>query len=111
MDSGAIIGGITGAISSSAQVLNAAKAWNGVPSKQISPYQDMVRHYEKHVINEGQQAVAKNIVNYTKQAQTFFTNNETLGYALRSGVIKISGAPGGIFTNSGKILSFWYTLL
>ena len=109
--SGAIIGGITGAITSSLQVTNAAKAWNGVANKNISPYQDMVRHYEKHVIQEGQKAIAKNIVNYTKQAKAFFTNNETLGYLLRNGIIKIAGAPGGIFTTGGKILSFWYILL
>ena len=71
----------------------------------------MTQHYTKHVINEGQKSVAKNIVNYTKQAKMFFANNNASGYLLREGVIKIAGAPGGIFNTNGLIRSFWYVLL
>ena len=107
--SGAIIGGITGAISSSVQVANAAKSWVATGGK--SGFKQMTQHYTKHVINEGQKSVAKNIVNYTKQAKRFFANNNASGYLLREGVIKIAGAPGGIFNTNGLIRSFWYVLL
>ena len=107
--SGAIIGGITGAISSSVQVANAAKSWATTGGK--SGFKQMTQHYTKHVINEGQKSVAKNIVNYTKQAKMFFANNNASGYLLREGVIKIAGAPGGIFNTNGLIRSFWYVLL
>ena len=107
--SGAIVGGITGAISSSVQVANAAKSWVTTGGK--SGFKQMTQHYTKHVINEGQKSVAKNIVNYTKQAKMFFANNNASGYLLREGVIKIAGAPGGIFNTNGLIRSFWYVLL
>ena len=106
--SGAIIGGITGAISSSIQVANAAKSWVRTGNK--SGYKQMIDHYSKHVIDEGQKAVAKNIVNYTKQARLFFANNNSSGYLLREGVLKIAGAPGGIFNTDGLVRSFWYIL-
>lgn len=107
--SGAIIGGITGAISSGAQVYNASKLWANTGNK--TAYKQMVEHYGKHVIREGQKSVAKNIVNYSKQASQFFANNSSSGFALRQGVIKIAGAPGGIFNADGLIRSFWYVLL
>ena len=106
--SGAIIGGITGAISSSIQVANAAKAWANTGNK--TSFKQMTDHYYRHVIKEGQKSVAKNIVNYTKQAKAFFLNNNSSGYMLRDGVIKIAGAPGGIFNTNGLIRSFWYIL-
>ncbi len=104
--SGAIIGGITGAISSSVQVYNASKLWANTGNK--TAYRQMVDHYGKHVIQEGQKSVAKNIVNYSKQASQFFINNSSSGQLIRQGVVKISGAPGGIFNTSGLIRSFWY---
>ena len=107
--SGAVIGGITGAISSGVQVYNASKLWANTGNK--TAYKQMVEHYGKHVIREGQKSVAKNIVNYSKQASQFFTNNSSSGFALRQGVIKIAGAPGGIFNADGLIRSFWYVLL
>ena len=107
--SGAIIGGVTGTISSSVQIANAAKSWASVGGK--TAFKQMTEHYAKHVINEGQKFIAKNIVNYTKQAKMFFINNNASGYLLRQGVIKIAGAPGGIFDTNGLIRSFWYVLL
>lgn len=104
--SGAVIGGITGAISSGAQVYNASKLWANTGNK--TAYKQMVEHYGKHVIGEGQKSVAKNIVNYSKQASQFFVNNSSSGVVLRQGVIKIAGAPGGIFNIDGFIRSFWY---
>ena len=106
---GAIVGGISGTISSSVQVANAAKAWASTGGK--TSFQQMTYHYTKHVIEEGQKSVAKNIVNYTKQAKLFFANNKSSGYLLRKGVIKIAGGPGGIFNINGLIRSFWYVFL
>ena len=104
--SGAAIGGITGAISSSIQVYNVSKLWANTGNK--TAYRQMVEHYSKHVIQEGQKSVAKNIVNYSKQASQFFANNSSSGFVLRQGIIKIAGAPGGIYNVSGLIRSFWY---
>ena len=103
--SGAIVGGITGAITSGVQIYNASKLWANTGNK--SAYRQMVEHYTKHVINENQKA-AKNIVEYSKQAYDFFINNSHLGHELRNGVVKIAGAPGGIFNTNGLIRSFWY---
>ncbi|MBQ8772337.1 MAG: RHS repeat-associated core domain-containing protein [Clostridia bacterium] len=105
---GSIIGGVTGAINAGAQVYSASKLW--APSRSKSAYRQMVDHYSDHVIKEGQKAVAKNIVNYSKQASQFFMENSSLGVSLRNGVIKIPGAPGGIFNTDGLIRSFWYIL-
>ena len=105
---GASIGAITGAISSGIQVHNASKLWANTGNK--STYRQMVEHYSKHEINEGQKSVAKSIVNYSKNAKTFFGNNLSSGYLIREGVIKIAGAPGGIFNTDGLIRSFWYIL-
>lgn len=55
-----------------------------------------------------QKSIAKNIVNYSKQASQFFVNKSSSGVVLRQGVIKIAGAPGGIFNIDGLIRSFWY---
>ena len=104
--SGAIIGGISGAITSGIQVNNASKLWANTGNK--TAYRQMVEHYKKHVIQEGQQLIAKNIVNYSKQASDFYINNFLSGRLLRNGVVKISGAPGGIFNTNGLIRSFWY---
>ena len=103
---GTITGAISGGARSVGKIANATKAWNG--TTKYTPYQDMVRHYNKHVINEGQKAVAKNIVKYTNDAVKFYNSNSSAGRMLRTGVMKISGAPGGIYTTSKKILSFWY---
>ena len=104
--SGSIIGGISGAISSGIQVYNASKLWVNTGNK--TAYGQMVKHYSDHVIREGQQAIAKNIVNYSKQASQFFIENSSRGTLLRPNVIKICGAPGGIFESNGLIRSFWY---
>ena len=71
-------------------------------------YKQIVEHYSKHVIQEGQKSVANNIVNSSTEASKFFTENSSSDVALRQGVIKIAGAPGGIFNIDGLIRSFWY---
>ena len=108
--SGAIIGGITGAISSGIQVYNASRLWANTGNK--TAYRQMVEHYQHHVINEGQKAVAKNIVKYSKDAYQFFRSNSLNAQIINAqlGVLKIAGAPGGIYNLNGLIRSFWYIL-
>ena len=106
--SGFVSGAIFGAISGTVKILNAAKSW--APSGGKSGLKQMSEHYTKHVIKEGQQGIVKNILNYTKQANQFFAQNSSSGFLLREGVIKIAGAPGGIFNTNGLIRSFWYIL-
>lgn len=60
------------------------------------------------LIDEGQKHAAKNIVSYTKQASEFYAKHSSMGRTLRPGVVKIDGAPGGIFNVDGLIRSFWY---
>jgi predicted lipid-binding transport protein (Tim44 family) len=103
---GAIIGGVTGAASNAFKVFRASQSWASSSTK--SSYQSMVSHYRDHVINEGQKSLAKNIVNYTKQANQFWSTNSTSAYKIGIDAYKISTAPGGIFTSSGLIKSFWY---
>ena len=107
--SGALIGGITGAASSAWKVGQAAKLW--APSSTKSGYAQMVGHYNKHVIAEGQKHLAKNIVNYTMQAKGFFATNSASAFSIGKNALKIAGAPGGIFAANGLIKSFWYILL
>ena len=104
--SGAIVGGITGAISSGVQVFNASKLWANTGNK--TAYRQMVNHYQNHVIKEGQKAVAKNIVKYSKDAYQFFQSNSMNAQIINTqlGVVKIAGAPGGIYNSNGLIRSF-----
>ena len=106
--SGFVTGAIFGAISGTIKIMNAAKSW--APTGGKSGLKQMSEHYTRHVINEGQQGIVKNIINYTKQANQFFAQNSSSGFLLREGVIKIAGAPGGIFNTNGLIRSFWYVL-
>ena len=106
--SGFVTGAITGAISSTIKVLNAAKAWASTTTK--SSLKVMSEHYTKHVIQEGQQHIVKNILNYTNQAKSFFAANSSLAYSIGKNALKISGGPGGIYTIEGLIKSFWYIL-
>ena len=71
----------------------------------MKEYTDYIHQLENYTVR------CKKYVNYTKQAKMFFANNNASGYLLREGVIKIAGAPGGIFNTNGLIRSFWYVLL
>ena len=106
--SGFVSGAIFGAISGTVKIMNAAKAW--APTSKKSALKVMSEHYKNHVINEGQQYIVKNILNYTKQAKAFYIANISSGYRIGVNAIKIAGAPGGIFTMDGLIKSFWYIL-
>jgi len=106
---GAFIGGITGAASNAFKVAKAAQSWAASSGK--SSYAQMVSHYKSHVINEGQKHIAKNIVNYSRHANQFWASNSSHAYRIGVDAFKIAGGPGGIFTGSGLIKSFWYITL
>lgn len=106
---GAFIGGVTGAASNAFKVAKAAQSWAG--TSQYSPYKDMVRHYNRHVLGEGQKHIAKNIVNYSRHANQFWSSTSSHAYRIGVDAFKIAGGPGGIFTGSGLIKSFWYITL
>lgn len=106
---GAFIGGSTGAVSNAFKVAKAAQSWAASSGK--SSYAQMVSHYKNHVINEGQKHVAKNIVNYSRHANQFWASNSSHAYRIGVDAFKIAGGPGGIFTGSGLIKSFWYITL
>jgi RHS repeat-associated protein len=106
---GAFIGGVTGAASNAFKVAKAAQSWAASSGK--SSYAQMVSHYKNHVINEGQKHVAKNIVNYSRHANQFWASNSSHAYRIGVDAFKIAGGPGGIFTGSGLIKSFWYITL
>ena len=92
------------------QVYSASKLWADTGNK--TAYKQMVEHYQRHVIMEGQKTVAKNIVKYSKDAYQFFQNNSLNAKIINAqlGVLKIAGAPGGIYNLNGLIRSFWYIL-
>ena len=58
------------------------------------------------------QAHGKSREEYTKDAEAFYAANSDKGvtWALKDGTqgIKIKGQPGGIFTATGQIVTFWY---
>lgn len=105
---GAFVGAVIGASIAGVQIANAAKSWASTTQK--TSLKVMVEHFEKHVIKEGQQHMAKNIVQYTKQAKTFVTKNINLAYEIGVDAMKIAGAPGAIITKKGLLKSFWYIL-
>ena len=110
--SGAISGAISGASGSAAKVGQAAKAWDSGTFK--SGYQSMKYHYKKHVVSEGF-TKGNNVLKYTQDALSFADqNSSTLKYTYNynygnaSWNSTYSTGQGGMFTSSGKILTFWY---
>lgn len=110
--SGAVTGAITGAAGSAVKVSQAAKAWNSSTFK--SGYQSMKYHYNKHVVSEGL-TKGNNVLEYTRDAVSFANRNSSVlkyTYNYKYGnaswnFIYLTGQ-GGMFTSTGKILTFWY---
>ena len=71
---GAVVGAVIGASVAGIQVVNAAKMW--AKGTFNSGYQSMKYHFGKHVISEG--IKGKNIVQYTKNAVQFFSQNKNI---------------------------------
>ena len=66
---GALIGGSVGAI----QYMSAVNSWGQVVSngQTITPKENMIRHFNKHVVGEGHKYLGNNVINYTKNANKF----------------------------------------
>lgn len=68
-------------------------------------------HYDTHVTQKG---INKSVSQYTKDAKNLFANNRDQGRAWQLGdgstgiKINASNGQGGIYTRSGKIVTFWY---
>ena len=110
--SGAVTGAITGAAGSAIKVSQAAKAWDSGTFK--SGYQSMKYHYNKHVVSEGL-TKGNNVLKYTQDAVGFANRNSSVlkyaynyNYGNASWNLTYSTGHGGMFTSSGKILTFWY---
>ena len=110
--SGAVAGAITGAAGSAVKVSQAAKAWNSGTFK--SRYQSMKYHYNKHVVSEGL-TKGNNVLEYTRDAVSFANRNSSVlkytynyKYGNASWNFTYLTGQGGMFTSTGKILTFWY---
>ena len=112
--SGAVIGGITGAISNGVQVAKAASYWD--KGTFSSGYKSMKYHYTQEVVNKGL-TKGNSIVKYTSDAVKF-ANNNGMNFTLnlsRNGLQNSwslsryfgSGA-NGLYTSSGNIITFHY---
>ena len=107
---GAIIGAIVGGSIGASQYTNAVKSWG--PTMDHTPKENMIRHFKKHVIEEGHDYLGKNVVQYTRNARKYFkTHNsikkltDTGNYVIRA---KFAGHKGGGFFNAaGTIFSFF----
>ena len=110
--SGAVTGAITSAAGSAVKVSQAAKAWNSSTFK--SGYQSMIYHYNKHVVSEGL-TKGNNVLEYTRDAVSFANRNSSAlkytynyKYGNASWNFTYLTGQGGMFTSTGKILTFWY---
>ncbi len=107
---GAAGGAVLGGVSSAIQVGQAASAWSApVDKTSISA---MNYHYSKHGVGN-----ASNVIDYTNQAKNFYTSHigdfvrkiPTDSYLQPNLHFRTPGGGlGGKFTDSGKIITFWY---
>ena len=80
-----------------------------------SPQESMEYHYNKHVKQEGL-SDSISIEQYTQDALDFAQNNSSMmkyeynyKYHNTSWNWKYTAGRGGMFTSSGRIITFWYT--
>ena len=85
---GALVGGATGII----QYANAVKSWGQVVSegKIITSKENMIRHFNKHVVKEGHTYLGINVIKYTKNANKFKSTISTFK-TLESGSLSARG--------------------
>jgi hypothetical protein len=91
------------------ELKSAAKHWGAAGGR--TPMQNMMHHFNKHIVGDGKLAVAKNPIKFTKDAVRLWKTSASSGKLMSSGAIKIklSSGMGGFYTPNGKILSFFYT--
>jgi RHS repeat-associated protein len=85
---GALIGGAVGAV----QYMNAVNSWGQVVSngQTITSKENMIRHFNKHVVGEGHQYLGNNVINYTRNANKF-KNTISAFKTLESGSLSARG--------------------
>ncbi len=103
---GAVIGGSVGAL----QYSSAVSQWGSTATR--TSQQNMIHHFEKHVVNEGHKYLGRNVISYTKNARAFYNANTSLLKLTSSGNYMIRGmytgySVGGFFGGSGLIYSFF----
>lgn len=95
------------------KVNNLSAKWYKASSNDV--YDSFVYHYNKHVLTELPKA-GKPVVSmekYLDDAVAFWeaNNDRAIEWSINRGTEmgkKIVGNPGGIYTNDGKVVSFWY---
>ncbi len=107
---GAIAGAVIGASISGAQIYKAANMWGSTTSR--TSFQNMVYHFEKHVLREKHMYLGRNVIEYTKNAINFYNANSQFMKLTSSGnyIIRtlFNGKQvGGVFDLLGKIYSFF----
>ena len=108
---GAIGGAVTGAAGNALKVGKAAQMWDKGTFK--SGYRSMKHHYNNHVVKQGF-SKGNNIVKYTKDATSFMNRNARnlkFSYSEKYKMIRWAGSDskgGGLFSKSGKIITYWY---
>ena len=103
---GAVIGGSIGAF----QYASAVNHWGTAGGRTAQ--QNMIHHFNKHVIKEGHEYLGKNVVQYTRNARIFFKNNSALMKLTKTGNYSIRAAflghkVGGFYNASGLVFSFF----
>ncbi len=107
---GAIIGAIAGGSIGAFQYTSAVSQWGSAGGRTAQ--QNMIHHFNKHVIGDGHSYLGKNVIQYPKNASNFFKNNSSLMKLTSSGnyVIRASfvgHSAGGFFDLAGIIFSFF----
>lgn len=96
---GVLAGGATSELSA------VAPYWSPATITRVE--ESIIYRWQEHA-----QGYGKSVSQYTNDAVEFFATNKGLGnpWPLRTGGtgIKIASKPGGISTNEGKIVTFWY---
>lgn len=103
---GAIVGGSVGAL----QYTNAVSQWGSTATR--TSQENMISHFEKHVINERHSYLGKNVIQYTRNARAFLNANSSLLKLTSSGNYVLRGIyagfeVGGFFDAAGLIYSFF----
>ncbi len=103
---GAVIGGATGAI----QYTHAVSQWGSAGGRTAQ--ENMIHHFNKHVVGDGHKYLGKNVIQYTRNAKTFFNANQGIMKLTSSGNYAIRALfegmkAGGFFSKAGIIFSFF----
>ena len=110
LGAGAIIGAIAGGGVGAFQYTSAVSRWGAAGGRTAQ--QNMIHHFNKHVIKEGHNYLGQNVIQYTKNARDFFKINSSLKKLTNSGNYAIRATfaghkVGGFYNATGIIFSFF----